>query len=416
MKGNVKIYGDFGVVEEAFQRGKISLRERDRLFTLSRKAKGTFEKDSAGNIVFVPESANGVLFGGSDIQVLEGVSPYNTPEYLVRHKIDPDNYPEPVDAKQQESFDNGHIFEAAIAQKCAQILSEGLNTEVRYEPCDVSFNNTEWPNIVANIDGFFWVNGKRQLIEVKTAALGGDAWNEFKDRKIPIGYQLQAATYATILGMDGAFFCVWNKESLDDKNFRVLWYPCPKDHDKVLDRVQKIAEDAQKGIVPSDKGRVLSPKQRAKSFEKQFSRLDPDLKPIKASEELKNVFSRLEELNTMRKAKDTEAKAIKRPFMDEKNKADREGKAAAKDLTKEVDTLSKEIGEICASSILPLIQAGSCAYIEDGEDVVEISVKRGLSFDESAKRFLREKYPDAWEALNAFKPTYSWDIERKAKY
>ena len=415
MKGTISIYGDFTIVEEAYQKGKISLAEKDRLFTLSRKAKGKFDKDANGNIVFIPESTNQVLFGGSDIAILEGVSSFNTPEYLVRHKLDPVNYPEPVGAKQQDNFDNGHIFEAAIAQKCAQILGDGLNTEVRYEPCDVSFNNSEWPNIVANVDGFFWVNGKKQLIEVKTAALGGDAWKEFKDRKIPADYQLQAATYATILGMDGVFFCVWNKESLEEKNFRVLWFPCPKDHDKVLDRVQKIAEDAQKGIIPSDKGRVLSPKQRARSFEKQFSRLDPDLKPLKANDDLKAVFSRLEELSAERKTKDTEAKAIMRPFLDQKNDADRKGKAAARDLTKEVERLDKEINNICASSILPVVQNGKCIYIEDGDDIVELHVERNLSFNKDAKKFLREKYPEAWDALNAFDPVYSWSIERKAK-
>ena len=402
MKGKVIIAGDIGKIDKLYDQGKITMRERDKMFSDARL-----------------HGANGDIFpfavGGSDIGKLMGLSKYSTPEYTIRNKLDPKKYPEPRSKQTQDSLDDGHIFEASIAQKCALILSRERNKSVGYEPCSLQFKNALWPNIVANIDGFFVVDGKRYLIEVKTAAVGSDAWNLFRDKKIPEDYKLQAATYATILGMDGTIFCVWNKASTDEKDFRVIWFPTPSGHDKILDKVQKIVEDAGKGIIPDDLKIAIPPNLRAKSYEKQYSRLDPTTKPLKVTDELRNVFSKLEELDAERKAKDSEQKTIERPFKDVKNKAERDKNAATRDISKEIKEIEDQITAICAANILPVVQNGESCYIEDGDDIIEVFVDRKLSFNEDAKLWMRTNYPEVWEELNAFKPTYSYRIERQAK-
>lgn len=399
MRGKTVIVGDVGEIERRYEKGEITLKEKDELFTKSR------QKGATGDIF-------PFAVGGSDIAKLLGVSKHGTPEYTVLNKLDPEKYPDPKMADSQENLDNGHIFESAIAQKCALILGNARGKKVRYEPCTLQFKNTAWPNIVANIDGFYNVDGKRYLLEVKTAALGGDAWKSFKDNKIPEDYQLQAATYCKILNMDGAFFAVWNKESLDEKNFRVIWFPCPDDHDKVMDKVQKIVDDAAKGIIPDDRKIAVNQKGRRTTQEKIFSRLDPDLKPVQVSDEMKPVLEKIEELFNQKEEQEKKVAEVERTFLDEKNKAERERKAAGKDERKVLQEIEEQIADICASNILPVMQNGSTLVYQDGSDTLEIDLERKLSFTKNEKNFLKENYPEAWEALNAFNPKFEYSFKR----
>lgn len=397
MRGKTVIVGDIANIESQYESGKITLREKDELFSKARR------NGIKGDIL-------PFAVGGSDIAKLLGVSKYGTPEYTVLNKLDPDKYPDTKTVDSQENLDNGHLFESAIAQKCAMLLGDKEGKVVRYEPCTLQFKNTAWPNIIANIDGFYIVDGKRYLLEVKTAMLGGDAWNSFKDNKIPEDYQLQAATYCKILNMDGAFFAVWNKQSLEEKNFRVIWFPCPDDHDKVMDKVQGIVEDAAKGIIPDDKKIAVNQKGRRATQEKIFSRLDPEAKPVKVPEDMKPVLQKLEELFNQKAEAEKKVAEVERPFLDEKNKAEREKKAASKEETKELEAIKSEISDICASQVLPVIGNGSKLWFEEDGHNIEVTLERKLSFTKNEKKFLQENYPDAWEALNAYNPKFEWSI------
>jgi putative phage-type endonuclease len=135
--------------------------------------------------------------GGSDVGAILGVNPWMTPLDVYRLKR---GYQEPIDLSDNDKVLAGILLEDAVAQ----FYSTRSGDKVR------RVNQTrviqEKPWLLANVDRI--VEGKRKVLECKTAGHFARGWGASGSDEVPESYLLQVTHYMNVLGYKEADLAV----------------------------------------------------------------------------------------------------------------------------------------------------------------------------------------------------------------
>lgn len=124
--------------------------------------------------------------GGSDLGALIGESKWKTAVDVYLDKISEEiNLDDPSEAARW-----GNILEPVVAEEYAR--KTGFEVEITPEP----IRHPKYSYLAANIDR--WADGKKHILECKTARFISKEWGEQYTDQIPSSYLCQVAWYAAI--------------------------------------------------------------------------------------------------------------------------------------------------------------------------------------------------------------------------
>ena len=393
----IEILGDYKELEQALQENRITQDEHDRIFTESRihSLRGDIEP---------------FAIGGSDLAGALGRSKYTTPERLVLSKLYPDSYREPVYGELQYRFLRGHLFEEPIAKMGASILAKRIGRPVTFVPCTQQFRNERWPNIVANVDGFYDIGGKRYVCEVKCLSFRGENAELFKQGIVPEDYIYQGKCYCQVLDVEGVYYVACTGIMRED-DFSIVFVPSSKEDAKYLDEAQALVDNVSLGIMPDNSDYALRREALEKDRNIRFARLDPEIKPVRLNENTKARFEKLKEFEQVLAPKKAEFDAIKKKYKSEIQTLEKEMKEATKALTSEIEKLDQEILDL-KTTFLPEVGNGKEGYYRDPDTHTEyvVTVDRDFSMTQKEKKHLSELYPDVYNELATWAPKFTYKI------
>lgn len=135
--------------------------------------------------------------GGSDVGAILGVNPYKTPYDVWLEKTGREM---PADLSGNDAVMAGTLFEDAVAR-----FYEIREDETVRRWRDTRFHST-MPWLAGNVDRI--VQGKRRILECKTAGMFAKGWGEPGTDEVPESYLLQVMHYMGIWGYDVADLAV----------------------------------------------------------------------------------------------------------------------------------------------------------------------------------------------------------------
>lgn len=145
--------------------------------------------------------------GGSDVAVIFGVSPWNTPLELWRVKK---GLMKPNDSGNAKQKEMGHMLE----EICAYWYGVNTGNKVINDTC--MYQHADHPYALANFDRRFEEpSGQRGILECKSTTFhkAGD----WADGAIPLYYELQLRFYLAVADLEiGDFSCMWGTNPDND--------------------------------------------------------------------------------------------------------------------------------------------------------------------------------------------------------
>lgn len=382
--GKQIVLGDYAELDQKLAEGKITRDQHSEIFAKSRV-----------------HSLRGDIYpfavGGSDAAVIMGVSPWRSPLYLYMQKLG--RIKEPYDEQKELRFYMGHLFEDPFRELFSKV--SGL----RATPCTIQMGNTDYPHLVANIDGIVWENGEPGIYEGKTTSFMSSTKAEFCQGKVPIYYLYQVQFYLEIWDLNFAYICcAWGiNPKTDMKYIRI-------ERDRKLGKeicqaCEKFVLDALAGKRPSNQV-CESLDVIARDAELLYGKADSTLPPVTLPPMFKATFERIDKLAEEEKKLDSElepleseiklVKQIMKPIEDKK-----------KELNKERDTLYKLFPDV--------IQNATRGVFVDGDEkwIVDYNPATGYSLDASVKAYWKENFPESYDKVTKLKPNYHRQITVK---
>lgn len=373
--GKLRILGDFAELEEKLARGEITQDEYQKIFEQSRY-------HGMDNSIFP------FAVGGSDAAIIMGESPWRTPLRLYNEKFGL--------LKEKNSFDKemmflaGHLFEAPIRDMFAK--KKGLRTE----PCTLQVSNSDYPHLVANIDGLVWEGNEMGIYEGKTTSPFSDTREYFCKEEVPIYYYIQVQFYLEVWNLNFAYInCAWGLNWKNDmKDLRI-----ERDRDfgrEICQACEKFVTDAAKGIRPNNSN-VADPKVLAKDNEVLFGVPDLSLPPVEIPSSYHASFEQLDRLAEEKEKVKTRMEPFELALKDAKDDL----KPYEKEL-KEIEKQETEILRIFTS----IIGNATKGCYKNGDDVYTVTYDpaTGYSLDASVKKTWQEKYPECFKDITSLKP------------
>jgi putative phage-type endonuclease len=148
--------------------------------------------------------------GGSDVAVVMGVSPWNTPLELWRIKKD---LMKPDDTANATAKEMGHLMEPVVAH------CYGVKTGNTVVADTGLYQHAKYPYALANLDYRLEEDGKSGVLECKTTTWHNtDHW---ADGQIPYHYELQVRFYLAVMDLEFAdITCMWGFSPENDMAIR----------------------------------------------------------------------------------------------------------------------------------------------------------------------------------------------------
>jgi putative phage-type endonuclease len=152
--------------------------------------------------------------GGSDIGAILGLNPYKSAIDIWEEKT---GRAEPEDLSENDRVLAGNLLEDSVAQ----FYTIRTGNKVRRANKQQIHPTKPW--LVANLDRK--VEGKRRVLECKTAGAFADGWGEAGTDEVPESYLAQVTHYMTVTGYDAADLAAL----IGGQDFRVYYFDL--DHD-----------------------------------------------------------------------------------------------------------------------------------------------------------------------------------------
>ena len=374
--------GDFIVVQDfrersrALREGYITQEEVDAVFG---------EKDRNGNFntedgkAFLEEYRDEIPFftGGSELGTIEGHSRFESAAFLQQKKLG--NVRNSVLPNTQDNYDYGHIFEEAIAQRCAKMLREKEGVDVVYIPCEFGYVNPDsCLTFLAHPDGFLLDRKTRKvaaLVEVKTAQANSEEWKTFLDGRVPESYQDQAQGYMKTIGINGCWFFVHNKNGSSSDCFRHVFLPYDEK------RAEKVLADSDKFVWDTAAGIMYDSEFYPDETALVYRETDPALGYKKLPRKCQHTLEQIERLEKHREALNEEVR--------ETNSLIRQTES---EMTKLKESLYSKIGNAPGG----MLETSKATYILD--------ITNTFSLTKEVKEKAAEMFPEEWKAITELKP------------
>lgn len=358
--------GDFAELDKKLERGEITRKEYDRIFTKSREHGLDNSIDMA--------------IGGSDAARILGISSYGGPRGLAATKLNPSLRPDTSDSM---PLLIGHLFEAPVRELFS------VKTGLRTEPCTIQWASRKYPHCLANTDGIVWEideNGDEHpgIYEGKMIYnTKGEHCDAFKAGIVPDDYMIQIQFYMEVLNLNFAYInCAWGFTDGQQVYIRV------KRDREFGEEICQACEDFVEASLMGKKitnSSVSNVKAFLADAELLYPKGDNTLPPVTLDPKYTATMRAIEGLQEEIKELDEQAKP----------------------LTREIDQKKKEI-EKYLYPLIDVLGDATVGIIKDTATGEEWNVlypeSTSFSKDAKAMAMLRDNFPKAYDALAKFKP------------
>ena len=206
------------------------------------------------------------------------------------------------------------------------------------------------------------------------------------------------------LGIEGAYlFAGWG--FTPDTDFAEIYVPRDPDLGaKILAGCEDVVAAAEKGLLPTNSN-VADPEVLQRSNATLYGGISPTL-PAKEFKGVRKekMLEKLSEINEQLKQGRSSLKKIRDGHVTEEEK----------DIADRQRELEKE-KQLILDKILEASKDNDGAFLKGKENDYTVNVSRDFGVDKSSKEFLKENYPEAYEALRQLSPKVNVNVKKRAK-
>lgn len=307
-------------------------------------------------------------------------------------------------ADKQQMFDDGHDFEEAFAKAFAR------KTGIMWIPSPFTYWNEDYPNVLYNTDG--WLveideNGKAHigLYEGKTTRFNSRTKECFDRGEVPDYYLDQLCGYfAGLPFVEFAYInCGWGINSAT--NMKYIRVDRQESYiDYVMSDVLDFIEDAKLGIPPIIRGG--NSEAIKASAKKLYSTGDDSLPTVNLSGEFGKKAKQITEFKAQIEAAKKEREELLEPLSEKIKEIEKNIKGLEDDKATLLDEFYGVMGNATS---------GVCSF-EGKEYTVSYPAAKEPKFDKDSKKFLKDAYGEAWDALmEKFSKRGSLTVDEKGK-